>query len=161
MWAYLWNHDSAHNRKVVVKFTGDVSGGPVVKNLPFNAGDAGLIPSWGTKIPYTSDQLSPLATITEPVHSYCSARRSGVPRWRLTQPKSNKKFKNGWSSPNQRKRCLVLRKHRNEGSSRDLSGRTHEPSAEDTAIQMIHVQSPSFPVSFSLWSQSQERGRFV
>ena len=27
-------------------------GGPVAKNLPSNAGDAGLIPGWGTKIPY-------------------------------------------------------------------------------------------------------------
>ena len=25
--------------------------GPVVKNLPSNAGDEGLIPGWGTKIP--------------------------------------------------------------------------------------------------------------
>ena len=30
----------------------DFSGGPVVKNLPFNAGDMGPIPGWGTKIPY-------------------------------------------------------------------------------------------------------------
>ena len=28
----------------------DFPGGPVVKNLPCNAGDAGLIPGWGTKI---------------------------------------------------------------------------------------------------------------
>ena len=35
---------------------------PVVKNLPCNAGDVGLIPSEGTKIPHASGQLSPLAT---------------------------------------------------------------------------------------------------
>ena len=37
----------------------DFSGGPVVKNLPSNAGDAGLIPGWGTKIPYATGQLRP------------------------------------------------------------------------------------------------------
>ena len=30
---------------------GDFPGGPVVKNLPRNAGDESLIPSWRTKIP--------------------------------------------------------------------------------------------------------------
>ena len=35
-------------------------GGPVVKNLPFNAGDASLIPGQGTKIPHSAGQLSPL-----------------------------------------------------------------------------------------------------
>ena len=29
----------------------DFPGGPVVENLPFNAGDAGSIPGQGTKIP--------------------------------------------------------------------------------------------------------------
>ena len=32
--------------------------GPVVKNLPCNAGDMGLTPDWGTKIPHFSEQLS-------------------------------------------------------------------------------------------------------
>ena len=32
---------------------------PVVKNPPSNAGDAGLIPGWGTKIPHATGQLSP------------------------------------------------------------------------------------------------------
>ena len=27
---------------------GDLPGGPVVKSLPCNAGDKGLIPGWGT-----------------------------------------------------------------------------------------------------------------
>lgn len=44
------------------------------------------------RFPHTSGRLSPLATITEPMHSYCS-ERSSVPWWRLTQPKSNKNFK--------------------------------------------------------------------
>ena len=36
----------------------DFPGGPGIKNLTPNAGDVGLIPSQGTKIPYTMDQLS-------------------------------------------------------------------------------------------------------
>ena len=47
----------------------DFLGGPVVKNLPSNAGDAGSIPGWGTKIPHAAGQLSPRATTTEPVRS--------------------------------------------------------------------------------------------
>ena len=34
-------------------------GGPVVKNPPSNAGDWGLIPGQGTKIPHAAGQLSP------------------------------------------------------------------------------------------------------
>ena len=36
----------------------DYPGGPVVKNPHSNAGDMGLIPSWGTKIPHTMGLLS-------------------------------------------------------------------------------------------------------
>ena len=36
----------------------DFRGGPVVKSLPSNEGDTGLIPGWGTKIPYAKGQLS-------------------------------------------------------------------------------------------------------
>ena len=43
----------------------DFPGGPVVKNPPSNAGDAGLIPGRGTKIPHAAGQLSPRATTTE------------------------------------------------------------------------------------------------
>ena len=32
----------------------DSPGGPVVKSLPPNVGDAGLIPGWGTEIPHAS-----------------------------------------------------------------------------------------------------------
>ena len=46
---------------------GDFPGGPVVKNLPSNdAGDAGSISGWGTKIPQATGQVSPRATTTEP-----------------------------------------------------------------------------------------------
>ena len=43
----------------------DFPGGPVVKNPPSNAGDMGLIPGQGTKIPHAVGQLSPLTTTTE------------------------------------------------------------------------------------------------
>ena len=42
---------------------------PVAKNLPSNAGDMGLIPGQGTKIPHAMGQLSPCGTATEPTHS--------------------------------------------------------------------------------------------
>ena len=35
-----------------LNFSLDFPGGPVVKNPPFNAGDAGSIPGQGTKIPH-------------------------------------------------------------------------------------------------------------
>ena len=35
----------------------------MVKNLSSNTGDGGLIPGWGTKIPYAGEQLSPHATV--------------------------------------------------------------------------------------------------
>ena len=44
----------------------DFPGGPVIKNLPSNAGDVGSIPGRGTKIPHTAGQLSPRAKTTEP-----------------------------------------------------------------------------------------------
>ena len=58
----------------------DVPGGPVVKNLPFDAGDVGSIPGQGAKIVHASGKLSPLH------------KRS--PRTSLkTQPKLKKKKK--------------------------------------------------------------------
>ena len=47
----------------------DFPDGPMVKNLPCNAGDTGSIPGRGTKIPYAMGQLSLCATTTEPAHS--------------------------------------------------------------------------------------------
>ena len=44
----------------------DFPGGPVVKNPPYNAGDAGSIPGGGTGIPHAAEQQSPCATTTEP-----------------------------------------------------------------------------------------------
>ena len=47
---------------------GDFPGGPVVKNLPSNAGDVGSIPGQGIKTPHSKGQLSPQATTTKPTH---------------------------------------------------------------------------------------------
>ena len=38
------------------------------KNPPWNEGDKGLIPGWGTKIPHSAEQLSPHTAITESEH---------------------------------------------------------------------------------------------
>ena len=40
----------------------------MVKNPPANARDTGSIPGQGTKIPYATEQLSPLAATTESTH---------------------------------------------------------------------------------------------
>ena len=40
----------------------DFPGGPVVKNLPSNAGNTGLIPGPGSKIPHATGQQSPCTT---------------------------------------------------------------------------------------------------
>ena len=41
-------------------------GGPVIKNLPGNAGDTGSIPGWGIKTPHALKQLRLHATTIEP-----------------------------------------------------------------------------------------------
>ena len=43
-----------------------IPGGPVVKNLSYNAGHAGWIPGQGTKIPSATGQLRPHMATTEP-----------------------------------------------------------------------------------------------
>ena len=43
----------------------------MVKNLPANAGDPGLVPGWVGKIPHAEGQLSPWDTTTEPVEPVC------------------------------------------------------------------------------------------
>ena len=45
----------------------DFPGGPVVKNPPSNAGDAGSIPGRGAKVPQAAGQLSLCAATTEPL----------------------------------------------------------------------------------------------
>jgi hypothetical protein len=47
----------------------DFPDSPVVKTSPPNAGDASLIPGWGTKIPHTAGQLSLNAATNMPQQS--------------------------------------------------------------------------------------------
>ena len=47
-----------HCEVVQSKVMGDFPASPVVKNLSRNAGDAGLIPGWGTKISHAAEQLT-------------------------------------------------------------------------------------------------------
>ena len=56
----------------------DFPGSPVVKNLPANAGDTGLVPGPGTKILHAEEQLSPCAATTEArmPESLCAAGES-------------------------------------------------------------------------------------
>ena len=46
----------------------NLPGGPVVKNSPYNVGDADSIPGQGTKIPHAAGQLNSRATTTELAH---------------------------------------------------------------------------------------------
>ena len=56
----------AHQNSTYSKHkTREIPGGPVVKNLTYNAGDVGLITGQETKIPHVVGQLSPRATTTE------------------------------------------------------------------------------------------------
>ena len=57
----------------------DLLGGPVVKNLPYNAGDMGSIPGQEIKIPHATEQLTPPATARESTHHN---PRSHVPQLR-------------------------------------------------------------------------------
>ena len=50
-----------------IKRLQDFPSGPVVENLPSNAGHSGLIPSQGTRIPHTLGQLNPHAPVN--IHS--------------------------------------------------------------------------------------------
>ena len=52
----LINHHIRFTKKEIGWWT--FPGGPVVKDLPSNAGDAGLIPGWGIKIPNPAECLS-------------------------------------------------------------------------------------------------------
>ena len=57
----------------------DFPGGPVVKNLPHNAGDANSIPGRRTKVPHAVEQLSPSTTSRESVSCNDPARCSEHP----------------------------------------------------------------------------------
>ena len=62
--------------------SGDLSGGTVVRNPPSNTRSVGMIPGWGTKIPYAMEQLNLHATATESVtkilHASIKTQRSQI-----------------------------------------------------------------------------------
>ena len=64
----------------------DFPGGPVVKNPPSNAGDAGLIPGRGTKLPHATGQLSPRAATTEHTRPGADTPRERSPRTLTKDP---------------------------------------------------------------------------
>ena len=49
-----------HREPYLISYDMAFPGGPVVKNLPCNAGDVGSIPGQGTKIPHVTEQLKPM-----------------------------------------------------------------------------------------------------
>ena len=56
---------SAGPKNSLEMHTGDFPGSPVIKNLASTAGDKGLIPDQGTKIPHATGPLSPLMATKE------------------------------------------------------------------------------------------------
>ena len=90
--------------------SGDLPGGPVVKNPPSNAGDAGSIPGRGTKIPHATGQLSLRASTREPSRcnerSRMPQRTSCVPQLRPNAAKKKPpKNKNKNKNKNRTKTC--------------------------------------------------------
>ena len=77
----------------------DFPGGPVVKNPPSNAGNAGSITGRGIKIPHAAGQLSPDTATTEPARS-----RAHVPQ--LEKPARHNEEP---ACRNERSRVLQLR----------------------------------------------------
>ena len=56
----------------------DFPGGLGIKNLPCNAGDAGLIPGQGTKMPHAREQLTPCTATKEPEHHSLKSPRAAT-----------------------------------------------------------------------------------
>ena len=56
----------------------DLPGGPVVKNLPFNAGGAGSAPGREAETPHAVGQLSPQPTVRDPAHGTCGLKQPEV-----------------------------------------------------------------------------------
>ena len=71
----MWSADKDEVRDEAVRTSVKTShrespGGPVVENLPANAGDTDLIPGPWTKIPHATGQLKPMSLVREqPSHS--------------------------------------------------------------------------------------------
>ena len=73
----FFSREKHHLKKKQVR---DLPGGPVVKDPPFNAGDAGSVPGQGTKITHAMGQLSPCTTTTE-----AQAPRASTPQEKAPQ----------------------------------------------------------------------------
>ena len=67
---------------------GDFPGGPVVKNMPSNAGDTGSIPGQGTKIPHAVGQLSLSTTMREACMVQVEKSPSAVMKTQCSQNKN-------------------------------------------------------------------------
>ena len=88
------------------QFYQDFPSGPVVKNLPSNAGDTGSISIRGTKIPHAKGLLNPQATAREkpPCHHReptCAATKtqhSQINKIFFKNQFYHKKNKEGWST---------------------------------------------------------------
>ena len=65
---------------------------PVIKNLPSNAGDIGLITGQGTKTPHDTGQLSPHTPTTEPLGSEPAHHKIAS----TAKVKKKKVFGNNW-----------------------------------------------------------------
>ena len=83
----MWRNCKLHTGDGNIKwYSQDFPGGPVVKNLPADAQDVGLIPGQGTRFPYASGQLRSCATSSEPVSSRAHTphlERSLWPWWKI------------------------------------------------------------------------------
>ena len=83
-------HRSPRNypRSFIKTLLRDFPHGPVIKNLPFNAGDAGSIPGWGIKIPHVIEQLSLCTSVTQYAHSGTHVLQLDSPRASTSEPVS-------------------------------------------------------------------------
>ena len=63
--------------------------GPVVKNLPSNAGNMSSTPTQGTKISHNPGQPSPSTPTTEPAHPVACATQPEEPAHRNEHPVSH------------------------------------------------------------------------
>ena len=60
---------------------GDFIGGPVVKNLPCNAGDMGSVSGRGSEIPQAVEQRGLSIATTEPAHNWSLCTAMKDPAW--------------------------------------------------------------------------------
>ena len=65
----MWNYSTSRRKMTSKSLSRNVPGDPVLRNLHDNAGDAGLIPGQGTKIPHASEQLSLCTAMKNPGQS--------------------------------------------------------------------------------------------